>query len=170
MTSDGRIRNARVDVGVAAANSAYIALEIPYVGDVEADLAALSMRAETGVTGAHDSDEEPDVGLGQLLANEVLPAFQNFLDPIERLKHLLDGLFVHRLLRCEARTVYAVCAARQPRLSSEAELARTVDVRIDPLIQRVDLRAERRRVQIQRRSVRREEGVERGVEDADDLR
>lgn len=82
---------------------------------------------------AHDCREQADVGLCQLIPNQVFPLpsvfAEDLLDPVQRLKERHDVFFVSLLLGSKARFVDAV-----------------VDGRIDPFVGGVDLGTEGGRV------------------------
>ena len=77
---------------VPVTNRADVALEMDDVDGVEAD----------------DGDEEADVGLGELVADEVIFAFEDGLEAVERGEEREDGGFVGFLRRGEAGLVHAV--------------------------------------------------------------
>lgn len=103
--------------------------------------------------GTHESSEEPDVRLGELVArNELLPAVQNFLELVEALEERYDVALVRLLSRREPALVHAV-----------------VDRVVDPVGLRIDLGASGLGVEVDGGELLGEEGVEGGVEEADDL-
>ena len=81
-----------MDRGVPVADRAEVALEVADVHGVEAD----------------DSDEEPDVRLRELAADEIVLALQDLLEPVERLEERHDRRLVRLLRRREARLVHPV--------------------------------------------------------------
>lgn len=92
--------------------------------------------------GTHDGDEQPNVGLCELSPNEVVFTCKDLFDLVERGEQLDDGRLVRGLLGRKARKVDAVCGSCVSNDKS-ARIRRTVDVRVHPFIERIDLRAMR---------------------------
>src|SRR5258708_39630627 len=96
--------------------------------------------------------EQPPVGLGDLLAEQVATPAEQLLEPVEALEQGGEGTFVGPLMASEARAVDAV-----------------VDRLVDAVVDRVDPGAERLRVEVQAAGcAERSEAFGVG-EDADDL-
>ncbi len=126
----------------------------------------------------YDGHEETDVGLRQPVAYEVVLAREDLLEAVERVKELVDGLFVGLLGSRKAGLVDPVCGRSRcnNNISKHAFSAGsrtrllTVHGVVDPSVELVDLAAQLLGVQVDRGLVGGEEMIERGVEDAYDLR
>lgn len=63
----------------------------------------------------HDSDEQPDVCLGELVADEVVLAGEHLLQPVERREQRLHSRLVRLLRRRKPGFVHAVCREHERR-------------------------------------------------------
>lgn len=93
----------KVDGGIAVAYRADVALEVPDVHWVE----------------ANDCDKESNVGLSELISDEVVLAPEHLLESIERLEERVDGLLVCALCRRESSLVHTICGLGQPKSASQ---------------------------------------------------
>lgn len=96
-----------MDGGIATAYRSDVTLEVPDIHGVEAD----------------DRDKESDVGLSQLVANEIVLALKHLLETIERFEKRNHGFLVCALGGGEAAFVHAVCNICQARLASGGKYA-----------------------------------------------
>ncbi|MNL65892.1 hypothetical protein D3C87_1902880 [compost metagenome] len=99
---------------------------------------------------ANQRGEQADVRFGQVLASQVAVGAQQQLQVVQFGKHLIEGLFISLLRGGKPGAVHAI-----------------VHRRINPLVQRIDLSAQRRRVEVQ---VVTGQIVEGAIEHADDFR
>ena len=81
-----------MDGRVPVADRADVALEVANIHRVEAD----------------DGDEEADVGIGELVPDEVVFAFEDGLEAVERGEEREDGGFVGFLCGGEAGFVHTI--------------------------------------------------------------
>mmetsp|Transcript_20721 Transcript_20721/g.58992 ORF Transcript_20721/g.58992 Transcript_20721/m.58992 type:complete len:230 (+) Transcript_20721:99-788(+) len=157
---DGRVRAVVVLLDVVhvhglrdAVQLVDLARVVDEVGVVRDALLVALEVAVVHLVKAHERDEETDVGLGDLVAaGDVALLGQDVLGAIEARENISDCLLVRLLRLREAGAVDAV-----------------VDLRVDPLVDRVDLLARSLRVEVQV-LVLGGQLVELLAEHADDLR
>jgi len=122
------------------------------VGEVRIVLDAPQVALEVAVVHRVEADERGEqspVGLGQVLTGEIAQLVEATLQPVQRTEYLREGLLIGFLAGGKAGPVDTV-----------------VDRRVDTRVERIDLAAQRLRIEIERRSG---QVVERAVEDADQL-
>ena len=118
---------------------------------------------------AHDRDKEPYIGLGERVADEIWFIRQQLLDAVQALKERVDSPLIRLLRACKATLVHTVCIEVRSNDEHGRSNVRTVHGVVHPFVDLVNLGAVLRGVDIERGLLRREQRVERGVEDADDL-
>jgi len=127
----------QMNCGVAVTDRADVTFEMPDISRVE----------------AHDGDKKTDVGLGELIANQVVLPNKHLLEPVEGVEERPYRRFIRLLCHREPCLVHAV-----------------VHSIIHPLVHRINLAPQPLGVKVERRLVRRQQVVERAVQHPDDLR
>lgn len=124
-----------VEVGEASTDRVDVRFEVGVVHGVEANLAKRCCQFGQHTTPkqtTHDRSEEPHIRLRKLVADDVLLlSLQEQFEPVQALEEGNDCSLVRRLLRRESRAVDSV-----------------VDGGVNPLVLRLDLGLESRRVEV----------------------
>jgi hypothetical protein len=124
-------------------------------------------------SGANNGHEEPDISFSQAFTDEVSLVLQQSLSAVECFKEPNDGVLISLGSLRKTTLVYAICTS-SPKFNSTRNKPpiqgrRTVDPIIDPLVHLVDLLAKLRRIKVKLRFIFRDERIELGVKEADNL-
>lgn len=102
-----------VNGGIAVADRTQVALEVPDIHRIEANLSCEGIFKKHDVLVingkfTHNGDEETDVRFGETVSYKVILALEHFLQAIKRLKEGNHSSLVRSLGRGESRFVHAI--------------------------------------------------------------
>ena len=84
---------------------------------------SLHARARSIHGNTHDCNEKPNIGLGELISDQIISTCEHFLKTIERLEERDNGIFIRLLTTRKTRFVHAVFGRVVNERDSEVDIS-----------------------------------------------